>query len=111
MRSLKEREMETAKEHEERLKRCALEINLMFEKKCTIVPSIIPIWHHSEIPDYVITITNNEVSAIPYFHSLNESTHDEEENFEESNLKFYSKDYDFYTETLEKMMDGVLELR
>ncbi|KAF7383888.1 hypothetical protein HZH68_014645 [Vespula germanica] len=86
MRLLKEREVEAAKKHEERLKRCASEINTMFEKKCAIEPSIIPIWHHSEIPDYAITIENNELSDIPY-------------------------DYDFYAEALEKMMDGVLELR
>nr|KAF7400221.1 hypothetical protein H0235_015958 [Vespula pensylvanica] len=111
MRLLKEREVEVAKKHEERLKCCASEINMMFEKKCAIEPSIIPIWHHSEIPDYVITIENNELSTIPYVHSQNESIDEEKENFEESNLKFFSKDYDFYAEALEKMMDGVLELR
>ncbi|XP_047366937.1 cilia- and flagella-associated protein 43-like isoform X2 [Vespa velutina] len=113
MRSLKGREMETAREQEERLKRCALEINSTFENKCRIEPSIIPIWHHSEIPDYVVTIIEkNEVSDIyPHVTSQDESIQEEKENFKECNLKLNSKDYDFYALALEKMMDGVLELR
>ncbi|XP_014598768.1 PREDICTED: cilia- and flagella-associated protein 43-like [Polistes canadensis] len=108
MRLLKERKMEIGREHEEKLKHYTSEINVMFEKKCTIESVTLPVWHHSEIPDYVITI---EDKAIPYIHLRKESSNDKYQNINEYNLQLYSKDYDLYKEALERMMYGVLELR
>ncbi|KAK2579342.1 hypothetical protein KPH14_008293 [Odynerus spinipes] len=110
MRSLKEQEIETAKKRAERLKLCAFDINAMFGDKRTFESVAIPVWHHSEIPDYVITVEDNEVSAILYVHPKDESSH-EEENSIDRQTKSDSEDYDFYGKALEKMMDGVLDRR
>ncbi|KAI4503918.1 hypothetical protein M0802_001321 [Mischocyttarus mexicanus] len=80
----------------------------MFETKCTIESVTLPVWHHSEIPDYVITIKDNEILAIPYVHPSEEFFHNKHKNV---NLQLYLKDYNLYEEALEKMMDGVLELK
>ncbi|XP_043487317.1 cilia- and flagella-associated protein 43-like [Polistes fuscatus] len=111
MRLLKEQKMEVGRVLEEKLKHYTSEINVMFEKKCTIESVTLPVWHHSEIPDYVITIEDKEILGISYIHPRKESSNDKYKNINEYNLQLYSKDYGLYKEALERMMYGVLELR
>ncbi|XP_015171771.1 PREDICTED: uncharacterized protein LOC107064035 [Polistes dominula] len=112
MRLLKKRKMEAGRVYEERLKHCISEIDIMFENKYTIESVTLPVWHYSEIPDYVITIEDKEILTIPYVHPKKESSsNDEYKNMNGCNSQLYSNDYDLYEEALEKMMDGVLELK
>ncbi|XP_032687920.1 cilia- and flagella-associated protein 43-like [Odontomachus brunneus] len=108
MRRSKEYELERAKKRIERLRYCAAELKRMFRIDFSLKPIEMPTWNVDEIPDYVVTVEDREIFekrlqrgefALGIVH---EDREDEREG-EKSN--------DFHLKALDKMMDGVLELR
>jgi len=77
----------------------------MFEINSVLEPIETPSWNVDEIPDYVITVKDHEVfekSRQGELKIIDEDGEDENKN---------KKTSDFYKMALEKMMDGVLELK
>lgn len=108
----KEREIKRAKERIDRLRYCASELKTMFGVDSLLEPIEMPIWHVEEIPDYVITVQDHEISK-------NRAQREEsgteigdpgtEENGE--NERKDKKNNDFYMKSLQEMMDSVLEAK
>lgn len=100
--------MERAKKRIERLRYCAAELKRMFRIDFSLEPIETPIWNVDEIPDYVVTVEDREIferrsrRGEPAVGIVHEDQEDEREG---------RKSNDFHLKALDKMMDGVLELR
>jgi len=102
----KECVLKCTKERIDRLRYCASQLKTMFGIDSVLEPIDTPSWNVEEIPDYIVIVKDNEV-----FEKL----------LEQGELKIIDKDQedenenkktsDFYKIALEKMMDGVLELK
>lgn len=106
MKHAKECVLKCAKERISRLQYCASQLKTMFGIDFVLEPIETPSWDVGEIPDYIITVKNHEVfekqSQQEELKIVNENREDENKKEETS---------DFYKTVLEKMMDGVLELK
>ncbi|XP_014488827.1 PREDICTED: cilia- and flagella-associated protein 43-like [Dinoponera quadriceps] len=108
MRLSKERELKRAKKRIERLRYCVAELKRMFGIDFPLGPIETPTWSVEEIPDYVVTVDDREIfekrsrRGEPVVDIVNEDREDEEES---------GKSNDFHAKALDKMMDGVLELK
>lgn len=108
MRRLKENELKRAKKRIERLRYCAAELKWMFGIDFSLGPIEMPIWNIEEIPDYVITVDDREVfekrSRRGEFviQTVSKDQEDGQKN---------GRSNDFHARALDKMMDGVLELK
>ncbi|KAG5339959.1 CFA43 protein, partial [Acromyrmex charruanus] len=103
MKCAKECVLKCAKERINRLQYCASELKTMFEINSVLEPIETPSWNVDEIPDYVITVKDHEV-----FEKSRQGELKIMDGEDESKDK---KTSDFYKVALEKMMDGVLELK
>ncbi|XP_067208945.1 cilia- and flagella-associated protein 43-like [Linepithema humile] len=106
MRRAKEHELKRAKERIDRLRHCASELKTMFGIDSLLEPIETPIWSVEEIPDYVVTVKDQEVLE-------KQSRREEPENVivdkNGENKQKTGENNDFYDKILEKTMDGVLE--
>lgn len=108
-RRAKEDELKRAGERIGRLRYCASELKTMFGIDTDLEPIDVPTWHVDEIPDCAVTVTDREVSEkVSRQREARESTR--VETIREDGNKAATED-DFYAAALERMMDGVLELR
>ncbi|XP_072759720.1 cilia- and flagella-associated protein 43 [Anoplolepis gracilipes] len=106
MRHAKERELKYAKERIDRLRYCASELKTMFGIDSVLEPIDTPTWNIEEIPDYIVTVKDNEIFEKQSRQEESEiATIDQERKDEKKN----GRNSDFYERALEKMMDGVLE--
>lgn len=111
MKRAKECVLKCANERISRLQYCAFQLKTMFGIDSVLEPIETPTWSIEEIPDYIVVVKDHEVFEKQsrrgeVKNSLNENREDENEN-ENKNEKIN----DFYKIALEKMMDGVLELK
>ncbi|EZA53241.1 hypothetical protein DMN91_004557 [Ooceraea biroi] len=106
MRRTKEHELKRAKERIDRLQYCASELKTMFGIDSLLESIDIPTWNVEEIPDYVVTVEDHEVSKKRS--QQEESENETVETTQEDENKDRKED-NFYTKALERMMDGVLE--
>ncbi|EGI69240.1 WD repeat-containing protein C10orf79 [Acromyrmex echinatior] len=102
MKCAKECVLKCAKERINRLQYCASELKTMFEINSVLEPIETPSWNVDEIPDYVITVKDHEVF---------EKSQGELKIMDGEDESKDKKISDFYKVALEKMMDGVLELK
>lgn len=108
MRRSKERELERAKKRIGRLRYCTAELKRMFGIDSALEPIEMPTWNVEEIPDYVVTVDDREIfeKRSQQREAATEvvvKDREDEGKDRESN--------DFHAKALDKMMDGVLELR
>lgn len=106
MKRAKECVLKCAKERINRLRYCASQLKTMFGIDSVLEPIEIPSWNVEEISDYIVIVKDHEVlekqSRRGELKIADEAREDENKS-EESD--------DFYKIALEKMMDGVLELK
>ncbi|XP_011693346.1 PREDICTED: uncharacterized protein LOC105453253 [Wasmannia auropunctata] len=106
MKHAKECVLKHAKERIGRLQYCASQLNTIFGIESDLEPIETPSWNVEEIPDYIVIVKDHEVlekqSRRGGLKIINEDREDEDKNERIS---------DFYKLALEKMMDGVLELK
>lgn len=108
MKRVKEHELKCAKECIDTLRYCASELKTIYGIDSSIELINIPNWDIEEIPEYVVTVEDHELSK-----KLSQSEEDglktllvaPEDERESEEI------YEFRTRILEKMMDGVLELK
>lgn len=98
--------MKRAKERIDRLRHCASELKTIFGIDSLLEPIETPIWSIEEIPDYVVTIKDQEVLAKQSQRGESESVLVDKN--QENERETRGSD-DFYKRTLERTMDGVLE--
>lgn len=110
MQSVKNREITIAAERLEEIDYCINELKNMFKLSPIRDERLSqPLWHYSEKPETIMTITNDEISngkAATYLERDNRLeilTKQQEEN-----LRLHD---DFREKALETMMDGLLEVR
>ncbi|XP_018309134.1 cilia- and flagella-associated protein 43 [Mycetomoellerius zeteki] len=104
MKRAKECVLKCAKERIDRLQYCASELKTMFKINSVLEPIETPSWNVDEIPDYVITVKDHEVFKKSQQKKL-KIIEDGEDKSKDKNTS------NFYKIALEKMMDGVLELK
>lgn len=105
MKRAKECVLKCAKERTIRLQYCASQLKTMFEIDSVLEPIETPSWNLEEIPDYIVTVKDHEV-----FEKLRRGELKiVDENRENKNKS--EEISDFYKIALDKMMDGVLELK
>lgn len=107
-RRAKEHELKRAKERIDRLRHCASELRTVFGIDSLLEPIDTPTWSVEEIPDYVVTVKDEEVLEKQSRRGGPESV-TVDKNRENKPKTGDSKD--FYERILEKTMDGVLEPR
>jgi hypothetical protein len=108
-RRAKERELKRAKERIDRLRHCASELKALFGMDSVLEPIDVPTWNDDEIPDYVVTVKDGEVNSKRQSRQGESEGEEIETTAEDENED--SRENDFRTKALERMMDGVLELR
>ncbi|XP_036145766.1 cilia- and flagella-associated protein 43 [Monomorium pharaonis] len=106
MKYAKECVLKCAKERIDRLRYCASELKTLFGIDSILESIETPTWNVEEIPDYIISVKDHEVF---------------EKQSQRVELKIFDKNQkdenksekinEFYKIALEKMMDGVLELK
>ncbi|KAL6262925.1 hypothetical protein P5V15_005713 [Pogonomyrmex californicus] len=105
MKHAKECVLKCAKERIDRLQHCASELKTMFGIDSVLEPIETPSWNVEEIPDYIITVKDHEIFEKQSRRGESKTvTIDEDREDENKNSNFYKK-------ALDKMMDGVLELK
>lgn len=106
MRRAKEHKLKCTKERIDRLRYCASELKTMFEIDSVLESINTPTWDVEEIPDYIVTVKDNEIFEKQSRRKESGiATSDEGREDEEKN----GRNNDFYERALERMMDGVLE--
>lgn len=108
MRRSKERELNLAKKRIGRLRYCAAELKRMFGIDFSLGPIEMPAWNFEEIPDYVVTVDDREIFEK---RSQQGASAIEIVNEDRKNEMIGGKTNDFHVKALDKMMDGVLELK
>lgn len=106
MKRAKECVLKCAKERISRLRYCASQLKTLFGIDSVLEPIETPSWNVEEISDYIVTVKDHEVFEKQ---SRRGELRIVDENREDENKD--EKTSDFYKKALEKMMDGVLELK
>ncbi|CAD1472325.1 unnamed protein product [Heterotrigona itama] len=105
-RSTKEKEMRAANERANEMRRLVLELKRVFHVDASSRLFELPNWHQTEIIEDELerSMTNARPDKL-------EETNDCEKNLIEDDIGIETNDNDFRQEMLERMMDGVLEVR
>lgn len=107
MRRSKESELKRAKERIERLRYCAAELKRMFGIDFSLEPIEMPDWNVEEISDYVVTVDDREV----FEKRLRRGEFVSQIVNKDQDGRKSERSNDFHAKALDKMMDGVLELK
>jgi len=106
MRRAKEHKLKYTKERIDRLRYCVSELKTLFGIDSVLEPIDTPTWDVEEIPDYIVTVKDNEIFEKQSWRKESGiATFDEDQENKEKN----GRSDDFYERALERMMDGVLE--
>lgn len=106
MKRAKECVLKCAKERISKLRYCASQLKMMFGIDSVLEPIEIPSWNVEEISDYIVSVKDHEVFEKQSQRGELKIVYEDRENENKS-----EKVGDFYKTALEKMMDGVLELK
>ncbi|KOX79719.1 WD repeat-containing protein 96 [Melipona quadrifasciata] len=108
-RSTKEKEMRAANERAKEMQRLVLEMKRVFHVDASSRLLEPPNWHRTEIIEDELERTVNSIGDARSDEFA--ETNDREKNLMEDDIEIETNDNDFRRKTLERMMDGVLEVR
>ncbi|XP_018314718.1 cilia- and flagella-associated protein 43 [Mycetomoellerius zeteki] len=109
MYATKERETNTIRERNERIRHIDSELRIMFDQSVPQVP-VDPQWHPKEKVESIIQVLQDEVKAKPYVSPSQQEILDRQAVEAERIRQLLLAD-DFCERALIKMMDGMLEIR
>lgn len=107
---MKEREMNVAAERMAILRHIASELWTMFRVRCDAEIATDPVWHPTEKPETIITVTDEETSVKPYVTPEEQEIIDRERITAARETAELRSD-DFREKMLMETMDGLLEVR